>query len=129
MGRRILAAGGGDTRLRRALDNAQRGAERAAALTQRLLAFSRRQPLSPKALDANKLVLGMSDLLGRALGEMVVLDVVTSPSLWRIAVDPNELEAAILNLAANARDAMQNGGSLTIAIGRTTSGKKVGQDG
>src|SRR3546814_9006546 len=78
MGRRILDAGGGDTRLRRALDNAQRGAERAAALTQSLLAFSRRQPLSPQALDANKMVLGMSDLLGRALGEMVVLDVATS---------------------------------------------------
>src|SRR3546814_2034292 len=60
MGRRILDAGGGDTRLRRALDNTQRGAERAAALTHRLLAFSRRQPLSPKALDANTLVLSMS---------------------------------------------------------------------
>src|SRR3546814_15736295 len=114
MGRRILAAGGGDTRLRRALDNAQRGAERAAALTQRLLAFSRRQPLSPKALDANKLVLGMSDLLGRALGEMVVLDFVTSPSLWRLEVDPNELEAALLNLAVIARHHMPTGARLTL---------------
>ncbi len=114
MGRRTLDANGGDARLRRALDNAQRGAERAAALTQRLLAFSRRQPLSPKPLDANKLVLGMSDLVGRALGETIRLDVITSPGLWRIEADPNELEAAILNLAVNARDAMASGGSLTI---------------
>ena len=114
MGRRALDMEGGDARLRRSLDNAQRGAERAAALTQRLLAFSRRQPLSPKPLDAHKLVMGMSDLVSRALGETIKLEVVTSPGLWPVEADPNELEAAILNLAVNARDAMPSGGSLTI---------------
>ncbi len=103
-----------DPRLQRALANALKGAERAAALTQRLLAFSRRQPLAPKALDADRLVTGMSDMVQRALGETVKLEVVTSPGLWRVEADPNQLESAILNLSVNARDAMPNGGTLTI---------------
>ena len=113
-GRALNAAGVTDARAIRALDGAMKGAERAAALTQRLLAFSRRQPLAPKSLDADKLVAGMSDLLNRALGETVQLEVVTSPGLWRVEADPNQLEAAILNLAVNARDAMPDGGTLTI---------------
>jgi PAS domain S-box-containing protein len=103
-----------DPRARRALGSALKGAERAAALTQRLLAFSRRQPLSPKPLDADRLVAGMSDLLNRALGETVKLEIVSSPGLWRVEADPNQLEAAILNLAVNARDAMPRGGRLTV---------------
>jgi PAS domain S-box-containing protein len=103
-----------DPRARRALGSALKGAERAAALTQRLLAFSRRQPLAPKALDADRLVAGMSDLINRALGETVKLEIVSSPGLWRIEADPNQLEAAILNLAVNARDAMPRGGTLTV---------------
>jgi CheY-like chemotaxis protein len=103
-----------DQRARRALGSALKGAERAAALTQRLLAFSRRQPLSPKALDADRLVAGMSDLLNRALGETVKLEIVSSPGLWRVEVDPNQLESAILNLAVNAKDAMPRGGTVTI---------------
>jgi signal transduction histidine kinase/CheY-like chemotaxis protein len=103
-----------DPRARRALGNALKGAERAAALTQRLLAFSRRQPLSPKPLDPDRLVAGMSDLLNRSLGETVKLEIVSSPGLWRVEADPNQLEAAILNLAVNARDAMPRGGRLTI---------------
>jgi PAS domain S-box-containing protein len=101
-------------RLRRAADSAMQGARRAATLTQRLLAFSRRQPLSPKPLDANKLVAEMSELLRRTLGETVVLEAVLAGGLWRTQADPNQLENAILNLAVNARDAMPDGGKLTI---------------
>ncbi|WP_022681602.1 PAS domain S-box protein [Sphingobium bisphenolivorans] len=101
-------------RVRRSIDNAMRGAERAAALTQRLLAFSRRQPLSPKPLELDKLVTGMAELLRRSLGELVRLEIVTSPGLWTVEADPNEIESALINLAVNARDAMPSGGTLTI---------------
>ncbi len=89
-------------------------AQRAAALTQRLLAFSRRQPLDPKPVDGNKLVAGMEDLLRRTLGPMVDLEMVLAGGLWPTLCDPNQLESAILNLAINARDAMPEGGRLTI---------------
>ncbi len=113
LGRRALSSGE-TVRVGRALGNAQKGAERAAALTQRLLAFSRRQPLAPKPIDVDRLVAGMSDLLNRALGETIQLEVVSTPGLWRVEVDPNQLENAILNLAVNARDAMPSGGKLSI---------------
>jgi PAS domain S-box-containing protein len=103
-----------DPRLKRSLENAMKGADRAAALTQRLLAFARRQPLTPKPIDVDRLVTGMSDLLQRTLGEHVRLHIVTSPGLWRVEADPNQLESAILNLGLNARDAMPGGGELTI---------------
>ena len=96
-----------------------RGAQRAAALTQRLLAFSRQQPLEPKSLDVNRLVAGMSDLLRRSLGEQVAIETVLAGGLWRVHVDPNQLEVAILNLAVNARDAMPDGGKLTIETANT----------
>ncbi len=112
--RALGSAGLSEGRIKRSLDNAMKGAERAASLTQRLLAFSRRQPLDPKPLDVDRLVAGMSDLLNRSLGEMVKLEVVTSPGLWRVEADPNQLESAILNLAVNARDAMPEGGTLTV---------------
>jgi len=101
-------------RLQRAATNAMAGAQRAASLTQRLLAFSRRQPLNPRPVDPNALVGSMSDLLHRTLGETISVETVRGAGVWRIEVDPTGLEAAILNLAVNARDAMPEGGRLTI---------------
>jgi PAS domain S-box-containing protein len=105
---------GDSVRLQRIVANAMTGARRAAALTQRLLAFSRRSPLDPKPIDVNALVGGMSDLLHRALGETISVETVQAAGLWLIEADPNQLEAAILNLAVNARDAMPEGGRMTI---------------
>ncbi|HZF94523.1 MAG TPA: PAS domain S-box protein [Allosphingosinicella sp.] len=113
MARRSLGEDG-DPRALRAIGNAMKGAERAASLTQRLLAFSRRQPLQPKQVDVNRIMSGMSELLDRALGETVSLEVVAAAGVWRVEVDPNQLESAILNLAVNARDAMPEGGKLTV---------------
>ncbi|MCJ2132745.1 response regulator [Methylobacterium sp. J-026] len=93
---------------------AMASAQRAAALTHRLLAFSRRQPLEAKPVDVNRLVGSMDDLLRRTLGERVRLEVVVAGGLWLTLCDPNQLENAILNLAINARDAMPDGGRLTI---------------
>ncbi|MGC1270596.1 MAG: ATP-binding protein, partial [Croceibacterium sp.] len=90
-------------------------AERAAALTHRLLAFSRRQPLDPRPVQVNPLVLSMEDLLRRTLGERLQLKLELAPDLWLTRCDANQLESAILNLAINARDAMPDGGQLTIA--------------
>ncbi len=101
-------------RLERSVGNAMRGARRAESLTQRLLAFSRQQPLDPKPIDLGRLVTGMSDLLRRTLGEQVTIETVLSGNVWRALADPNQLELAILNLAVNARDAMPSGGKLTL---------------
>lgn len=105
---------GAETRIRRVLDGAMQGAQRAAALTQRLLAFARRQPLNPKPLDPNKLVTGMSDFFHRTLGENTKAAIVCGVGVWPVEADPGELEAALLNLVVNARDAMDDGGTLTI---------------
>jgi signal transduction histidine kinase len=119
---RILATvhlGGDDARVKRALGMIAQGADRAATLTHRLLAFARRQTLDPRPLDPNKLVAGMSELLRRTLGEAVALESVLAGGLWRTAADANQLENALLNLAVNARDAMPEGGKLTIETANT----------
>ncbi|UAK25282.1 ATP-binding protein [Sphingomonas nostoxanthinifaciens] len=104
----------GETDVARYVDAAMDGATRAAALTQRLLAFSRQQPLAPEPLDVNRMVGGLTDLLDRTLGERVRLETVLGAGVWRVKADPSELENVIVNLAVNARDAMPEGGELTI---------------
>lgn len=100
--------------LSRALANAKRGAQRAAALTSRLLAFSRRQALDPKPININTYITTLQEFLQRTLGERVEVQTVGSAGLWQIEADPNHLESAIVNLAINARDAMPDGGKLTL---------------
>ncbi len=95
-------------------DAALRGAKRAADLTQRLLAFGRRQTLAPKTINVNHLVGTMSEVLSPTLGEAITIETILAGGLWASVVDPNQLEAAVLNLALNARDAMPGGGKLTI---------------
>src|ERR1700691_1884989 len=104
----------GETDVERFIEGAIDAAQRAATLTQRLLAFSRQQPLSPEPLIINKLVAGMSELLDRTLGGPVKVEAVLAAGLWQVRADPAQLENAILNLAVNARDAMPGGGRLTI---------------
>jgi len=98
----------------RFIELGRNGVARAATLTQRLLAFSRQQPLQIEAIDANRLVTGMSELLRRTLGEKVRIETVLGGGLWRAKADVAQLESAILNLAINGRDAMPEGGALTI---------------
>jgi CheY-like chemotaxis protein len=111
-------------RLRRVINNAIRGAERATTITKHLLVFSRKEPPDPKPLNINKLVHGFSDFLRRTLGETIALDIVGADGLWWAKADPVQLEAAILNLAVNARDAMAAGGKLTITTKNTFLDKK-----
>ena len=104
----------GDQNVARFIEAARRGADRAASLTQRLLAFARRQPLEPKPIDPNKLVAGMAELLRRTLGENISIGSILGGGVWWVSVDRNQLENALLNVAINARDAMPKGGKLTI---------------
>lgn len=101
--------------LMRLVDNATRAAQRGAALTQRMLAFARRQELNLKPVDVPALVRGMSELLERSLGASVLIETRFPLSLSRITADPNQLEMAILNLVVNARDAMPDGGTIVIS--------------
>jgi signal transduction histidine kinase/CheY-like chemotaxis protein len=112
----------------RFLDGAKASAHRAAALTHRLLAFSRRQPLSPRPTDVNALVGSMEDLLRRTLGEGIQLELALTPSPWTTLCDPNQLENAVLNLVINARDAMPGGGRLRIQTGNEEVAAPAGGD-
>jgi signal transduction histidine kinase/ActR/RegA family two-component response regulator len=107
----------GDPKLVRLAEHAMEGAKRAAALTQRLLAFSRLQPLRPTTADIARTVNEMTSLLRRTLGETVAVETVSAGGLWRAHIDLPQLETAIVNLAINSRDAMPNGGKLTIETG------------
>ena len=103
----------------RLLGVVRQAADRGATLTTRLLAFSRKQTLTPQPIDLNKLVAGMSELLRRTLGEQIVIETVLAGGLWQVLIDQNQMESSILNLAVNARDAMPEGGKLTIETGNT----------
>jgi signal transduction histidine kinase/ActR/RegA family two-component response regulator len=104
-----------DQKLRRLAGNALQAAERGAKLTAQLLAFSRRQRLSPTPVHTNDIVSGMGDLLARSIGPHVRVETRLDPNLWHALADPTQLEVMILNLAINSRDAMPTGGRLTIA--------------
>jgi PAS domain S-box-containing protein len=106
------------------IDSAMRAAERGAKLTQQLLAFARRQRLEPKPADLNHLVLGMRDMLVSTIGATIRIETALSPDLWPAMLDVNQTELMLLNLAINARDAMPEGGTLTIASGQLSLGPK-----
>lgn len=111
-----LAHGSGiDPRVRRALESIHRAAERGASLTQRLLAYARRQPLANVTLDLAAHLRATADLLLRSLGQSVELELSVPHGLWQVEADPSQLDAAILNIAGNARDAMPDGGRLVLA--------------
>lgn len=109
-----MRMGDSDPRAKRYIDMAIDGATRAAQLTQRLLAFSRQQPLQPVPLDVNRLIAGMSDLLVHSLGSNIRLETVLAAQVWCTFADANQLENVILNLAVNARDALPGGGRLVV---------------
>jgi PAS domain S-box-containing protein len=103
-----------DSELQRLVSAALGGASRAAQLTQRLLAFARRQPLAPEVVSPNKLIAGMSDLLRRALGESMAMETALTARVWNAFVDANQLENALINLVVNSRDALPEGGKVSI---------------
>lgn len=103
-----------DARVANSLNAIRQASMRAATLVQRLLTFSRQHPQEVKVVDVNRLVTDMSELLHRSIGETVRVETVLAGGLWKAALDPNQLESAILNLSVNARDSMPNGGQLTI---------------
>ncbi|WP_288418314.1 response regulator [uncultured Novosphingobium sp.] len=125
--RRNIASGRMD-RVDRYIDAATVSAQRAAALTSRLLAFGRRQSLDMKAMDVNALVAGMEELLFRTLGEQIELGTDLAPELWAASSDENQLESALLNLCINARDAMPNGGKLIIETTNTRLDERYTRD-
>ena len=114
--------------LDRYVSAAQGAAKRAAALTHRLLAFSRRQTLAPRPTQVNRLVGGMEDLVRRTVGAAIELEVVAAGGLWNTLIDPNQLENALLNLCINARDAMPDGGRLTIETANRWIDARTGRE-
>jgi CheY-like chemotaxis protein len=111
-GELLLASAGGDDRVRNGLEQIQRAADRAASLTQQLLAFSRKQVLQPKILDLNEAVADVQKMLARVIGEDIELIASLHPSLVPVKADPGQVEQVLMNLAVNARDAMPHGGKL-----------------
>lgn len=118
LAKRHLHRGGADAQ--KHIENAMEGANRAAALTRRLLAFSRAEPLLPEAVEAGVLIDGMAELLDRTLGDGIAVETRDAGKHWRIWVDRHQLENALLNLAVNARDAMEGQGTLSIVTGGAT---------
>lgn len=118
LAKRHLHTGGPDAQQH--IENAMEGANRAAALTRRLLAFSRSEPLLPEPVEAGGLIAGMSDLLDRTLGDTIKVKTQDAGTGWTVWVDRHQLENALLNLAVNARDAMEGRGTLTITTGGKT---------
>ncbi|HKW54601.1 MAG TPA: ATP-binding protein [Stellaceae bacterium] len=116
---------GGDAQLATLLESAQMAAQRGATLTQRLLAFARRQHLEPRPVDVPLVVNGVEKLLQQTIGPAIRLVIEADPRLWPARIDPNQLELAILNLAVNARDAMPEGGTLSIR----SEGRRSAPDG
>ncbi|BFO55642.1 ATP-binding protein [Acidovorax sacchari] len=106
----------------------QGAARRAASLTHRMLAFSRRQTLDPKPTDVNRLVRGMEELIRRTIGPETELEVVNAVGLWTTHVDPHQLESALLNLCINSRDAMPGGGRLTIETANAWMDERAGRE-
>jgi PAS domain S-box-containing protein len=117
---RKLEATGRTGNIPRFVDMAMNSAQRAAAMTHRLLAFSRQQPLAPQQVDLNALVQSLRELVRRSCGESITLAAELAPDAWPTRCDPNQLESAILNLAINARDAMPQGGTLTLRTANAT---------
>jgi signal transduction histidine kinase/CheY-like chemotaxis protein len=114
-----LRLGDADERVRRNLASAREASQRAVTLVNRLLAYSRQHPLETSVVDINRVVQGMSELIRRTIGETISVEVALAAGLWKTVVDANQLESAILNLAVNAKDAMADGGRLTVETANT----------
>ncbi|MBU4012652.1 MAG: PAS domain S-box protein, partial [Proteobacteria bacterium] len=108
-----------DKSLRKKIEEIEKAGDRAASLTRQLLAFSRKQIITPRVLDLNELLTGIEKMLGRLIGEDVELLTIPEPALWRVEVDPGQMEQVIMNMAINAKDAMPLGGKITIETANT----------
>ena len=127
-GELLLASAGGDERVRNGLEQIHRAADRAASLTQQLLAFSRKQVLQPKILDLNEAVADVQKMLARVIGEDIQLIASLHPSLVAVKADPGQVEQVLMNLAVNARDAMPHGGKLMMETSNVEPDEKMARD-
>ena len=127
-GELLLMSAGADERMRNGLEQIRRAADRAASLTQQLLAFSRKQVLQPKVLDLNEAVADVQKMLSRVIGEDIELIASLHPSLMTVKADPGQVEQVLVNLAVNARDAMPHGGKLTMETSNVEISAEQGRD-